>query len=64
MTNEQCEAKIQKLNIILEHQVMMMCDDKNDMLLFAVAMLRKTITIFDESYNTESRKALIEQYNK
>ena len=64
MTNEQMEKKIQKLNIPLEHQIMMMCDDKNDMVLFAVAMLRKTISIFDQNYNPESRKALIEQYNK
>lgn len=64
MTNEQMETKIKKLSIPLETQIMMSCDTQEDAVLLAVAMLRKVIYIFDSHYNTESRKALIEQFNK
>jgi polyhydroxyalkanoate synthesis regulator protein len=64
MTNEQIEAKIRKLTIPIETQIMMSCDTQDDTVLLAVAMLRKVITIFDTHYNPESRKALIEQFNK
>ena len=64
MTNEQMEAKISKLSIPIETQIMMTCDTQEDAVLLAVAMLRKVIFIFDHHYNPESRKALIEQFNR
>jgi len=64
MTNEQMEAKIQKLTLPLETQIMMSCDTQEDAVLLAVAMLRKVICIFDIHYQQEGRKALIEIYNK
>jgi len=41
MTNEQMEAKIRKLTLPLETQIMMSCDTQEDAVLLAVAMLRK-----------------------
>jgi hypothetical protein len=64
MTNEQMEAKIAKLSLPIETHIMMACDTQEDAVLLAVAMLRKVISIFDNHYNPESRKALIEQFNK
>ena len=64
MTNEQMEAKISKLSIPIDTQIMMSCDNQQDAVLLAVAMLRKVITIFDTHYNPESRKALIKQFNQ
>ena len=64
MTSEQMEAKISKLSLPIETQIMMSCDTQEDAVLLAVAMLRKVISIFDHHYNPESRKALIEQFNK
>jgi len=64
MTNEQMEAKISKLSIPIETHIMMSCDNQQDAVLLAVAMLRKVISIFDTHYNPESRKALIKQFNQ
>jgi len=64
MTNEQMEAKISKLSIPIETHIMMSCDNQQDAVLLAVAMLRKVISIFDTHYNPESRKALIRQFNQ
>jgi hypothetical protein len=63
MTNEQIERRIERLMLPVETQIMM-CDDQNDLLLLAVGMLRKTILIFDNQYNSEGRKAVIESFNK
>lgn len=61
--NEKMEARIKRLMLPIETQIMM-CDDENDLLLLAVGMLRKTILIFDNQYKQEGRKALIETFNK
>jgi len=58
------EAKISKFSIPLDIQILMTCDTQEDSVLLAVAMLRKVISIFDSHYNPESRKALIDQFNK
>jgi hypothetical protein len=58
------EAKIAKLSLPIETHIMMACDTQEDSVLLAVAMLRKVISIFDTNYNPESRKVLIEQFNK
>lgn len=63
MTNEQIERRIERLMLPVETQIMM-CDDENDLLLLAVGMLRKTILIFDNQYNSEGRRAVIESFNK
>lgn len=63
MTNEQMEKRINRLMLPVETQIMM-CDDQNDLLLLAVGMLRKTILILDNQYQSEARKALIETFNK
>jgi hypothetical protein len=63
MTNEQMERRIERLMLPVETQIMM-CDDQNDLLLLAVGMLRKTILILDNQYQSEARKALIETFNK
>jgi hypothetical protein len=61
--NEKMERRIERLMLPIETQIMM-CDDQNDLLLLAVGMLRKTILIFDNQYNSEGRKAVIESFNK
>lgn len=47
----------------IETQIMM-CDDENDLVLLAVGMLRKTILLFDNQYQRDARKALINQFNQ
>mgnify|MGYP006268900739 CR=1 FL=1 len=61
--NEKMEARIKRLMLPIETQIMM-CDDEKDLSLLAVGMLRKVITIFDNQYKHEARKALIETFNK
>lgn len=63
MNNEQMERRIERLMLPVETQIMM-CDDQNDLLLLAVGMLRKVIHIFDNQYQQEGRKAVIESFNK
>ena len=63
MNNEQMERRIERLMLPVETQIMM-CDDQNDLLLLAVGMLRKAIHIFDNQYQQEGRKAVIESFNK
>ena len=63
MNNEQMERRIERLMLPIETQIMM-CDDQNDLLLLAVGMLRKTILIFENQYQREGRKAVIESFNK
>jgi hypothetical protein len=63
MTNEQMEKRIERLMLPVETQIMM-CDDRNDLLLLAVGMLRKARLILDNQYNSEGRKAVIESFNK
>ncbi len=63
MNNEQIERRIERLMLPVETQIMM-CDDQNDLLLLAVGMLRKTILIFENQYQKDGRKAVIESFNK
>jgi len=57
------EKRIQRLMMPIETQIMM-CDDENDLVLLAVGMLRKTILLFDNQYQRDARKALINQFNQ
>jgi len=63
MNNEQMERRIERLMLPIETQIMM-CDDQNDLLLLAVGMLRKVILIFDNQYQQDGRKSVIESFNK
>lgn len=63
MDNEKIERRIERLMLPVETQIMM-CDDQNDLLLLAVGMLRKVILIFDNQYQQDGRKAVIESFNK
>ena len=63
MNNEQIERRIERLMLPVETQIMM-CDDQNDLLLLAVGMLRKTILIFENQYQKDGRKAVIESFNQ
>lgn len=60
---EKLERRIARLMMPIETQIMM-CDDANDLVLLATGMIRKAITILDNQYQTEARKALIEQFNR
>jgi len=57
------EKRIQRLMMPIETQIMM-CDDENDLVLLAVGMLRKTILLFDNQYQRDARKELINQFNQ
>jgi hypothetical protein len=63
MDNEKIERRIERLMLPVETQILM-CDDQNDLLLLAVGMLRKVILIFDNQYQQDGRKAVIESFNK
>ena len=60
---EKLERRIARLMMSVETQIMM-CDDANDLILLATGMLRKAITILDNQYQAEARKALVEQFNQ
>jgi hypothetical protein len=60
---EKLERRIARLMMPVETQIMM-CDDANDLVLLATGMLRKAITILDNQYQAEARKALVEQFNQ
>jgi len=60
---EKMEIKIAKMMLPVETQIMM-SDNADDIVLFAVGMLRKAILILENQYNRESRIALVEQFNK
>ena len=60
---EKLERRIARLMMPIETQIMM-CDDANDLVLLATGMLRKAITILDNQYQAEARKALVEQFNQ
>ena len=47
----------------IDRQIMM-CDDKNDVLMLACAMLEKTKTILDAQIGTEGRKIILEEANQ
>ena len=63
MDKEAQEKRIQRLMMPIETQIMM-CDDENDLVLLAVGMLRKTILLFDNQYQRDARKELINQFNQ
>jgi hypothetical protein len=63
MEKEKMERRIERLMLPIETQIMM-CDDQNDLLLLAVGMLRKTILIFENQYQKDGRKAVIESFNQ
>ena len=63
MDKETQEKRIQRLMMPIETQIMM-CDDENDLVLLAVGMLRKTILLFDNQYQRDARKALINEFNQ
>ena len=63
MDTEAQEKRIQRLMMPIETQIMM-CDDENDLVLLAVGMLRKTILLFDNQYQRDARKALINEFNQ
>ena len=46
----------------IDRQIMM-CDDKNDVLMLACAMLEKTKVILDAQIGTEGRKIILEEAN-
>jgi hypothetical protein len=60
---EKLERRIARLMMPVETQIMM-CDDANDLVLLATGMLRKAITILDNQYQAEARKALVERFNQ
>ena len=63
MDKDAQEKRIQRLMLPVETQIMM-CDDENDLVLLAVGMLRKTILLFDNQYQRDARKALINEFNQ
>jgi hypothetical protein len=60
---EKLERRISRLMMPVETQIMM-CDDTNDLVLLATGMLRKAIFLLDNQYQSEARKALVEQFNQ
>lgn len=60
---EKMEIKIARMMLPVETQIMM-SDSADDVVLFAIGMLRRAILILENQYNRESRIALVEQFNK
>jgi len=57
------EKRIQRLMLPIETQILM-CDDQNDLLLLATGMIRKAILLFDNQYQSDARKELINHFNQ
>ena len=55
------EAKLHELMKHIDSQIMM-CDDKNDVLLFACAMVTRASRILDEQIGIEGRKQIMKDY--
>lgn len=60
---EKMEIKIARMMLPVETQIMM-SDSADDVVLFAIGMLRRAILILENQYDRESRIALVEQFNK
>jgi hypothetical protein len=55
--------KLEKLMQPIDQQIMM-CDDRNDVLLLACGMLTTVKAIFDDQLGVEGRKTMFEDYVK
>jgi len=53
--------KLEKLMQPIDQQIMM-CDDRNDVLLLACGMLTTVKAIFDEQLGVEGRKTMFKEY--
>ena len=60
MTNK-LQTKLRELMKPIDSQIMM-CDDKNDILLFACAMVTRASRILDEQIGIEGRKQIMKDY--
>ena len=55
------QAKLHELMKPIDSQIMM-CDDENDLLLFACAMLTRSSRILDEQIGVRGRKKVMKDY--
>jgi len=55
------QAKLHELMKPIDSQIMM-CDDENDLLLFACAMLTRSSRILDEQIGERGRKKIMKDY--
>ena len=63
MDRQAQEVRIKRLMLPVDTQIMM-CDDKNDLSLLAVGMLRKAINLLDLQYTKEERKMILNKFNE
>lgn len=57
MIENPIEKRMIELMAPIEQQIMM-CDDREDLLMMACAMMHRTIEIFDQTIGTEGRKII------
>ena len=55
------QAKLHELMKPIDSQIMM-CDDENDLLLFACAMVTRACHIMDKQIGVEGRKQIMKDY--
>ena len=63
MSNDDVKKRMEELCEPIDRQILM-CDDKNDILMLGCAMLEKVKTILDSQIGKEGRQIIIKEANE
>jgi hypothetical protein len=63
MNSDEIKQRMAELMQPIDQQIMM-CDDKQDLLMLACAMLQRTTEIFDDMLTVQGRKKMFEDLVK
>jgi hypothetical protein len=63
MNNDNIQARMAELMLPIEKQILM-CDDREDLLMMACAMLQHVRTIFDQEIGVNGRKEMFKAYTE
>jgi len=61
MSDDKAKERMQEMFVPIDRQIMM-CDNYNDLLMLASAMLTSAVRIYDSQLTEEGRKKLMKRY--
>lgn len=61
MSDDKAKERMQEMFVPIDRQIMM-CDNYNDLLMLASAMLTSAVRIYDMQLTEEGRKKLMKRY--
>jgi len=61
MSDDKVKERMQEMFVPIDRQIMM-CDNYNDLLMLASAMLTSAVRIYDSQLTEEGRKKLMKRY--